>query len=331
MYGSVPSAKARFKEGLDLYKAHKNTEARAKYLQALAVSQAAAIYLNLAIVEYDLLLYPDALRHAKAYVVHPKAEPAKVEKLKKEMIPDLQAKTGHVSVQGQAGEAIFVDGEKVGIAPLADTVDVTPGDHTVVCGAITKTVGVKAGDSATVIVVIETAPAPTGTTGTAPPPVPTTSPTQTPPIGTQNSPVDPPPPDKPTDSGMGKWIGPIALGAVGAGGIVTGIVFAGNSNSARDSQVSIQRDAGGHACADKSSATCKSFDSKGSDANTAQTISAVGYGFGIGAVAAAACWTVLTMRKSGAPATGTGGATTSKVSPWFAPTGGGASLEVTFF
>jgi hypothetical protein len=149
-------AKARFHEGLELYRAHKNVEARTKYLQALALSQSAAILLNLAVVEYDLLMYPDALKHAKAYVVHPAADPARVEKLKKEMIPELQAKTGHVSVQGQPGEAVFVDGEKVGIAPIPDTVDVAPGEHSVACGSITKTVIVKAGDSATVIVIKET-------------------------------------------------------------------------------------------------------------------------------------------------------------------------------
>ena len=96
-------AKARFRESLDFYKSHKNVEARTKYLQALALSQSAAIYLNLAVVEYDLLMYPDALRHAKSYVVHPKAEPGKVEKLKKEMIPDLESKTAHLSVEGNIG------------------------------------------------------------------------------------------------------------------------------------------------------------------------------------------------------------------------------------
>ena len=219
-------AKARFKEGLDLYKAHKNVEARTKYLQALALSQAAAIYLNLAVVEYDLLMYPDALRHAKSYVVHPKAEPGKVEKLKKEMIPDLEAKTAHLSVEGQAGVAVFVDGEKVGVAPIADQVHVGPGEHTVSCGTVTKTVVVKAGDTATVIVVIrEATPPASATAPVAPPPSASTAPSA-------SSSTSPPPafPDPPKEGrSTAGWVVPISLAALGVGAGVAGGVFLSKS------------------------------------------------------------------------------------------------------
>ena len=317
-------AKARFKEGLELYKAHKNEAARTKYLQALALSQAATIYLNLAVVEYDLMLYPDALKHAKAYVVHPKADPAKVEKLKREMIPELQAKTGHVLVQGQAGEAVFVDGEKVGIAPLADSVDVNPGDHSVACGTITKSVTVKAGDSATVIVVVETGPAPTTAAPVNPPPALTTQPPPNPP------PSNPPPvADGAEKPGKARWIGPIVLGVVGAGGIVTGAIFAGNSNSDRDDQKSIQRTAGGHACVDQASASCDSFKSKGSDSDSAKTVSIVGYVAGGALLAGALAWTGYNVFHSSDGKAASGGSGVS-LQPWFGARSGGLTFDLTY-
>ena len=309
-------AKARFKEGLELYKAHKNEAARTKYLQALALSQAATIYLNLAVVEYDLMLYPDALKHAKAYVVHPKADPAKVEKLKREMIPELQAKTGHVLVQGQAGEAVFVDGEKVGIAPLADSVDVTPGDHSIACGAITKSVTVKAGDSATVIVVVETGPAPTTAAPVNPPP----------PLTTQPPPSNPPPSNPPTvEESTFKKIGvaPIVVGVVGIGVCVTGLVFSLNSQSAANDQKKIFDGAGGHPCADRSSPICNSYNSKGSDARTDARIGVIGYSVGGAALATSIIWSVMRARSTSGPSE-----TGLRLQPWLSMQGAGASLVV---
>jgi hypothetical protein len=234
-------AKARFKEGLDFYKAHKNVEARAKYLQALALSQAAAIYLNLAVVEYDLLMYPDALRHAKAYVVHPKAEPAKVEKLKKEMIPDLESKTAHLAVEGQPGQAVFVDGEKVGVAPIADQVHVAPGEHTVACGTITKTVTVKAGDTATVIVVVPSVtPPPASASAVAPPPSATPSASSAPPPSASSAApmpsasANPPPTETTTTWTPTRGVITGGLGAVGVAGIVVGVLGMSSKSSADD-------------------------------------------------------------------------------------------------
>ena len=327
--GSVipTEARARFREGLELYKGHKNTEARAKYLQALAISQAPTILLNLAIVEYDLMLYPDALRHAKQYVVNPKSEPARVDKLKREMIPELESKTAHLSVDGQAGQAVFVDGEKVGVAPLADQVHVAPGDHTVACGAVTKSVTVKAGDTVTVTVVVREAAPPASaapsTAGSAPPvasAVPSAAPSSAP------APRSDAAPPEHHESGAGRWIGPIALGAVGVGGIVVGAVFAGSSNSAHDDQVSIQKANGGHACFDKTSTACSQFNSKGSDVSTDSTIAIVGFVAGGVGLAGALAWTgynLFAKPKSD-------NTSQTMFAPWVGPQGGGASIQGSF-
>jgi hypothetical protein len=257
-------------------------------------------------------------------VLHPKAEPAKVEKLKKEMIPELEAKTAHLSVEGQAGQAVFVDGEKIGVAPINDQVHVAPGEHTVACGTITKTVVVKAGDTATVIVVVrEVAPpasasaAPPPSASAAPPPVPSASASAKPP----EVPVEPP-----KDGGGGKWIGPAAAGAVGLGGIVVGVVFAGNANGAHDDGVAISKAAGGHPCA-PGSTTCSSYKSKVDDQNSAAVISYVGYGVGAAGLAVAAVWTIVNLRKGNDADAAPKGAS---VNPWVSPVGGGVSVGMSF-
>jgi hypothetical protein len=323
-------AKARFREGLEFYKAHKNMEARAKYLQALALSQSAGIYLNLAIVEYDLLMYPDALRHAKAYVLHPKAEPGKVEKLKKEMIPELEAKTAHLSVEGQAGQAVFVDGEKIGVAPINDQVHVAPGEHTVACGTITKTVVVKAGDTAQVIVVVrEVSPPPSASASVAPPPSASAAPRPVPSASASAKPPEVPVGPPKEGGGGGKWIGPAAFGAVGVGGLVVGIVFAGNANGAHDDQLAISKAAGGHACTVHGSATCTAYLSKGSDADSAATVSVVAYGVGGLGLAGALVWTCYNLM-SGGKGDDKGTPSRAQVKPWFGATGGGTNVELSF-
>jgi len=286
-------AKARFKEGLDLYKAHKNVEARAKYLQALALSQAAAVYLNLAVVEYDLMLYPDALRHAKAYVLHPKAEPAKVDKLKKEMIPDLESKTAHLSVEGQPGQPVFVDGEKVGVAPIADQVHVAPGEHTVACGSITKTVVVKAGDTTTVIVVINTPPTPSAST--SPPPSATPAASTAPPPSASTAPVPSAsatvePPKEGHRSTVG-WVVPISLVALGAGGIVGGVVFNSAANGKHDDGIKAR---GGQNCTGNTSPGCQQAAQDASDEQSDKNLSTAmfitGGAFVVGGVVAFLLW-----------------------------------------
>ncbi len=314
-------AKARFREGLDFYKAHKNTEARAKYLQALALSQSAAIYLNLAIVEYDLLMYPDALRHAKAYVLHPKAEAAKVDKLKREMIPDLESKTAHLSVEGQAGVAVFVDGEKVGVAPIADQVHVAPGEHTVACGTVTKTVVVKAGDTATVIVVIREAVPPAASA--------TPSATVAPPAGASTTPQRaassaapaPAPSVGPPQEGRSTlgWALPISGGVVGVAGVVGGVVFLGNASDAHNKGVAAR---GNENCTGSTSAGCQQASKYADDEQSAKNLAVGGFIVGgIGVVGGVVAWLLLAPR---------GTVSTSYVTPLVGRDGAGVVYGTSF-
>jgi len=130
--------------------------------------------------------------------------------------------------------------------------------------------------------------------------------------------------EPPKEGRAGKWIGPIALGAAGVGGIVVGAVFSGQSSDAKNQQLSIYNGAGGHPCADRSSPTCSSFKSKGSDVSTDSTIAYVGYIGGGVLLAGGIAWAALNlMRKDDTKSQST-------FTPMVSPTAAGMTWQVTY-
>jgi len=143
------AAETRFKEGLAQAKAGNYDLARASFLQTLALSPGSPkVLLNLAISEYGAGRFADALGHLKAHLASPKVDPRKAQELRATMYDELWKKTGHLRIQADRGEAIALgDGSKLGNAPLADVVDVTPGRYRVIAGAKSLEVTVGAGET----------------------------------------------------------------------------------------------------------------------------------------------------------------------------------------
>lgn len=158
-------ADMRFNEGLEFARAGKFEQARQAFLQAYALYQDPATLWNLAIAEMKTDHSVDALRHIKAYLKTPKPDPAYVS-VAPSLIEKLNAKTGHVAVDAPQGADITVDGERVpDRTPLADVLDVSPGDHDVIAQIGTNTarehVVVAAGQTVRVKLNFPSASAPT--------------------------------------------------------------------------------------------------------------------------------------------------------------------------
>jgi hypothetical protein len=246
-----------------------------KYLQALSLYRAHSTLLNLAVVEVELGKYDEALLHLRGFVVHPKASPEKVALVKKEMLPDLLSRTGHLEVKAPGGAVVKVDGKEWGKAPL-ETIDVMPGKHVVAAGERSSEVSVKGGESRVVDLLPPPAPAPTASASSTP------------------GPFTPPPRDD-EKPGAGRWIGPIVLGVLGVAGVGAGVGFALSSQSKEDEATRF-RDQTPRPCADRASASCAAYDEKRSAIATAQTLSWVGYGVGAAGLVGAGVWAALAVR-----------------------------------
>ena len=84
------------------------------------------------------------------------------------------------------------------------------------------------------------------------------------------------PPGEQQPKGSAYWVVPTILGAAGLVGIAVGIGFAVESQSAKSDPKDIRRGSPG-VCAQSTASACASYDSKRSDAESAATVSYVGY------------------------------------------------------
>lgn len=278
-----PEAKARMDEGYQLLKKRKNTEAKEKFLQSLALFPSAKALGNLAAVEEDLGQYAEALGHLKALIAHPKAPSEDVKKVNEEYIPMLMKRTGHIRVLAADGQGISVDGKLLGTAPLADTIDVNPGAHTVVVAARSIDTKLEPGQS----VELDFREPKTNST------------VVTVKMGgghdhdhDPHGHVDPPPQTRtetyrPT---MGYVVPGVLLG-VSAVGLAGGIGFGAASSSAKSDAENLARSA---PCQDLQSANCAAFRDKQKSRDASQTLSLVSYtvsgAFLVGAVVSYIVW-----------------------------------------
>lgn len=165
---------ARFKEGVAYAKQGKYEEARASFLQVLALDPTNTnVLLNLAIGEHALGRHASALGHLRTYLKSPAADPKKTQELYDELV----SKTGHLVIKAAPGAAIVLDGDvKLGNAPLSEIVDVMPGTHVVTAGARTIETSVAAGETKDVLLVEEQPPAPPSFVAVVPPAPPAEAP-----------------------------------------------------------------------------------------------------------------------------------------------------------
>ena len=297
------ASEARFKEGLNYAKQGKYEQARGSFLQTLALSPGSPkVIVNLAISEHAAGHPVEALGHLKTYLASPKVDPKKAQEIKQTLYDDLWKATGHLRVQAERGDALVLDGDvKLGNAPLSDVVDVTTGKHRVAAGSRTVDVTVSAGETKDVVLTAEHVASP---------------------AATANGHTEEPP-QEPPHSSPARWIVPVGLGVAAAGALVLGIGFASGNKSAIDKADQLRSGAGGHPCADQSSAGCGSYNSELSNASTDQTWSYVGYVaagvFAAGAVGAVLFWPRDSVQTAGA-----------RVVPSVGPHGAALQLHVSF-
>ena len=120
------------KRGVDDFKRSDYESARVAFGHAYEVEPKATTLLSLALAELQSGHALEAVRHLRAYVRDPDAEPAKVDVVRSKWLPRAEEQTARVVVEAPPGAEVLVDGQTQGTAPLADPVDVSAGEHEVV-------------------------------------------------------------------------------------------------------------------------------------------------------------------------------------------------------
>jgi len=184
--------------------------ARALLAEAYRLRPDASLLVNLAASELKSDHAVDALRHLRAYLVDPHADPQVEQAVKTQLVPRAMAATGHLTLHFPAGARVMVDGQPLDVpaGATAATDDVKAGPHAIEILAAGTTsaqsVVANAGEN------LDVRPRPA-----APPPV---APQAAPP-----PPVHDEPPPRPV-SDTGFWS---ARHVVPLGLLVGGAVFAG--------------------------------------------------------------------------------------------------------
>lgn len=124
---TTKEAQARFEEGLGRVKDGDFEGARVSFAQAYAVLKKPDILWNLALAEQKSGHPVEAIGHFKQLQRDARTDADRVNASKH--VTDLLIQTGHIEVAAVAGAQVSVDGNVVGVAPLADQVDVAAGKH----------------------------------------------------------------------------------------------------------------------------------------------------------------------------------------------------------
>ena len=279
---AVAEAKARFQEGLELADGGKHEAARLKFQQAYAVFNAPAVLYNLARAEQLTGRELEALEHFRLFL-RVSATDAKITDAMrdkaKQNAAELARRVGQIEFEVPSSARLTLDGKPLdAVTGPREPLAVQPGKHTIEAtfdGKL-KSLTVECAAGATVKAKIEFE------TGGA---------------------VEPPGEHRET-YGSGRVVVPIILGVAGLAGIGLGAGFAMSSNSAKTDSESIRRDNPG-LCATPEGPQCRTYDAKRSDAESASTISTVGYVAGgvllAGAVATFVLWPKSREKTSVAP------------------------------
>ncbi|HSY20671.1 MAG TPA: tetratricopeptide repeat protein [Polyangiaceae bacterium] len=241
-------ARARFKEGVEFFDKGDFEQARASFLQAYALKRHPAVLLNLA---WSCLKAGHPLEAEKYFEQFPADSKEVTDKQRADAADGLaqsRAKLGRIQVIAASGAEVTLDGERAGVAPLAEAIYVEPGAHTVRTKGADGTIDV---ESVTVLAGEErvargskaaapvatppaaaVAPTPPPTPpppapAPAPPPVPAAPPGPPPAPESTKSEVQPPPrAETPAPPAPGKSFFPANMVPVYVGGAIT-IVSAG--------------------------------------------------------------------------------------------------------
>jgi hypothetical protein len=157
-------ARRRFQEGVKFFDQKRYEEARGAFLQAYALKRHPALLLNLAQSEIRSGHPAEAARHFAGFL-REATNPSALERSEAEKgLREARSKLARIQISAPSGAEVFLDGESVGQAPIADPVDVTPGTHTIEARLGSKTA------STTVSVVVSRLAAATVSFDAPPPP-----------------------------------------------------------------------------------------------------------------------------------------------------------------
>ena len=241
-------ARKRFLEGVKLFDDKKYDLARAAFLQAYALRKHPDVLLNLAQSELMSGKPLDAVDHFKEFLrnqsndKHPRHGDAV------RGLDEARQKIGRLQIRVDQSDAeVFIDGKKVGMSPLSEPLDVTPGQHDVEARkggkTATQTVGAVDGKIQIVTLVLPSIPT-VVTTTTEPPP-------------DKGVLVTPQPSDQPGGQRepFMRWAGHSPVAYVGAGiaavGLGIGIGFAIASNSTQNNSDQLVSDISRRAATDE--------------------------------------------------------------------------------
>jgi Tfp pilus assembly protein PilF len=318
-------ARARFKEGVEFYDKGDFEQARASFLQAYALKKHPAVLLNLA---WSCVKSGHALegeRYFKQFLAEGKEITDKQRADATDGLTQARNKLGHIEIQATAGTEVTVDGEKVGTAPLADTISVEGGAHTVKFKGPdgttdTQSVTVLGGEKQVAKFGKPSgAIAPTGSEQKA-------EPTPTPPTE-QPKPEEPkaqePPPPKETPSSGGSIFSrpasiapPIVLWSIGGASFVAAVFLASSKSSAQNNAngaaAAIEHAGGGaNTCtpaglvaAPQFGQACSAYSTDLNQVNQDATIGNVLVGVGVAAVVGGFAWWLFAPKANAEASTG---------------------------
>ena len=122
----VKEARARFKEGVDLYDKGQYEAARAKFFEAYALRRHPAILLNLGLSSLKSGHPAEAARYLTQFQREATSATPQEHSDADKAITEARTKDSRVDVSAPTGTEISVDDTVIGTTPLADSIDSIP-------------------------------------------------------------------------------------------------------------------------------------------------------------------------------------------------------------
>ncbi|MES1178844.1 MAG: hypothetical protein ABUL62_31275 [Myxococcales bacterium] len=254
---TVAMARERFKEGVAFFDKKEYDKARVAFLQAYALKKHPAVLLNLAQSELRSSHEAEAAKHFAAYLRESKDASESERAAAEAGLNATKAMVAEVTVNvDEGGAEVFVDSSSEGVSPLAGSVYVTPGSHSIEArkGGKSAATQINANAGRQLTANLTFAPKPVKAAAAAP--VVATEPSDT------SEPA--PEPEAPVEPGAGrkpffKWLVSSPVGVVGLGltgvGLGVGVGGALASNHSYNNADSIADQIKKNAAADSNQAS----------------------------------------------------------------------------
>jgi hypothetical protein len=158
-----PPARAQadelMRQGVELRRQGRNTEALEIFLKAQAIAPSASVLAQIGSVELSLGRWVDAETHLEQALARhdpPWTDSSKNREMLEKMLADARKRIARLDVRGTAGAGVAIDGRQVGALPLPAAIHVTAGTIRLMVTApgrqpLERTVTLVGGEEATVV------------------------------------------------------------------------------------------------------------------------------------------------------------------------------------